>query len=308
MKTYDYPPFRPPNEAKSALIRITRGCPWNRCEFCSMYKDIHFKAKPIENIKKDIRIARKLYGNAETIFLGDSDNLVHKDLPEITAFIRKNFPETKRITSYARAKTIISRKPEFLEATRKAGLNRLHIGLESGDAAVLKQLCKGALPNEISRAGKKAKKAGFEVSFYVLCGAGGRDRWQEHAVSSAKILNDACPDFIRLRTLTIQSSTPLDEKLKKGLFSLTPPLERLKEVKLFIHNLEVEDCFLASDHLTNYLWAGDELIYRGVSGNLPEEKERMIKTINKAIDLIKSTKLKVKDSNQLYREGIISSL
>jgi len=306
--SYDFPPFRPPNEADSALIRITRGCPWNRCEFCSMYKHLKFESKPLAEVKKDIVKARKIYGEASTIFLGDSDNLVHKDLPEIVAFIRVTFPEAQRVTTYARAKTILSRKTEFLESVRAAGLDRLHLGLESGDAVVLKRLCKGATPEEIAEAGRKAKNAGFEVSFYVLSGAGGRDRWKEHAENSARVLNKARPDFIRLRTLTVQHGTPLDEKYSRGEFVLTPPLERLKEVRIFIENLDVQGCFLASDHLTNYLWAGETVIYRGVSGMLPEEKERLIAAVSRSISLVEAAALEVKDSNQLYREGLISSL
>ncbi len=305
---YDFPPYRPPNEANSALIRITRGCPWNRCVFCFMYKHVKFESKPIEEIKKDIKNARLIYRKADSIFLGDSDNLVHKELPEIVAFIRKTFPETKRITAYARAKTIKSRKMEFLTAARKAGLDRLHIGLESGDAVVLESLCKGATPEEMIEAGQKAKKAGFEVSFYVLNGAGGKGRWKEHAKNSARVLNAAKPDFIRLRTLTLKPGTPLMEKLEKGKFSITPPLERLKEVLLFIESLKLKNCYLASDHLTNYLWAGQNIIYSGVAGDLPGGKPAMLEEVRRAITAIQTSPLPVKDSNQLYREGVLSGL
>jgi radical SAM superfamily enzyme YgiQ (UPF0313 family) len=307
-KSYDFPPFRPPNEANSALIRITRGCPWNRCEFCAMYKHLKFESKPLQEVKKDVEHARQIYGAADTIFLGDSDNLVHKDLPEIVAYIRKLFPETHRITTYARAKTILHRKRDYLKAVRKAGLDRLHLGLESGDDIVLERLNKGAKSEEMIRAGKKAKAAGFEVSFYVLSGAGGKDRWREHAKNSARVLNEARPDFIRLRTLTIQHGTPLDERLREGEFILTPPLERLEEVELFLETLDVKNCFLASDHLTNYLWAGNTAIYRGVAGTLPDDKERMLAKVEASIDFIRSSDEEIKDSNLLYREGLISSL
>jgi len=240
--------------------------------------------------------------------LGDSDNLVHNGLPEIVAFIRKVFPEVKRITTYARAKTIKRRKPEYLHAVRKAGLNRLHLGLESGDPEILESLNKGATPEDMILGGKKAKEAGFEVSFYVLSGAGGQDRWKEHAVHSARVLNAARPDYIRLRTLTVQYGTPLDKKLDKGEFIFTPPLLRLKEVKLFLENLDLKGCFLASDHVTNYLWAGQDIFYRGITGELPQEKARMLVTLERIIDKVKTSPEKIMDSNQLYRSGLISHL
>lgn len=305
---YDFPPFRPPNEARSALIRITRGCPWNRCAFCAMYKNLAFETKSLETIKRDVLIARQIYGKAKTIFLGDSDNLVHKDLPEIVAFIRKTFPEAERITAYARAKTILRNKMEFLAATRQAGLERLHLGLESGDPQVLERLCKGATPEQMIRAGQKAKKAGFEVSFYLLSGAGGKDRWKQHATESARVLNLARPDFIRLRTLTVQNNTPLDDKLKGGEFHVTPPLERLEETRLFLQTLDLNDCYLASDHLTNYLWAGQNIIYRGIAGSLPQDKPAMLETVTRAITAVQTSAFPVKDSNQLYRDGVLSGL
>lgn len=305
---YDFPPFRPPNEARSALIRVTRGCPWNRCEFCAMYKQVKFEVKPLADVKQDVLKARQIFGEAKSIFLGDSDNLVHKDLPEIVSFIRQKFPEARRMTSYARAKTIVRRKMEDLISIRRAGLDRLHIGLESGDAVVLERLAKGATPEEMVKAGQKAKEAGFEISFYVLSGAGGKDRWKEHALNSAKVLNEIGPDFIRLRTLTIQNGTPLKEKQKKGDFIVTPPLERLKEVELFIKSLDLERCFLASDHLTNYLWVGESVFYHGVAGELPGDKEAMLRAVARAINFLESTDLEIKDSNMLYEEGFLSNL
>jgi len=273
-----------------------------------MYKRIKFELKSLEDVKNDVKKARQIYGEADSIFLGDSDNLVHKDLPVIVAFIRKEFPEARRITAYARTKSILRKKMDFLTSVRQAGLDRLHIGLESGDSVILERLRKGATPEEMIEAGKKAKKAGFEVSFYMLSGAGGRDRWREHAVNSARVLNNIGPDFIRLRTLTVQMETPLREKLDKGEFVITPPLERLKEVKLFVETLDLENCFLASDHLTNYIWAGNAVIYRGVAGQISEDKMRMIEILSQAIAFVESTDLEIKDSNQLYQEGIITAL
>ncbi len=309
LSSYDAPPFRPPNEAGSALIRVTRGCPWNRCAFCSMYKGGEkFTAKPLDEIRADVLTAREIYGQAASIFLGDSDSLVHKDMPEIVAFIRQVFPEAGRITTYARARTVVKRRPEFLKEVHDAGLDRLHFGLESGDAVVLDRLCKGASPEDMVKAAHKAREAGFESSFYVLSGAGGSDRWREHTLNSARILNAAKPDFIRLRTLTVQAGTPLDEALRSGKFEITPPRERLEEVRLFVEGLELEGCFLASDHLTNYLWEGDTIFYRGITGELPEEKGRMLRTLEKAIARIEASDQEIRDSNRMYRDGIFTRL
>ncbi len=47
-------PIRPPAEANSLLLRITRNCPWNHCTFCPVYKGQKFSKRPLEHIIQDI--------------------------------------------------------------------------------------------------------------------------------------------------------------------------------------------------------------------------------------------------------------
>ncbi len=51
---FEQGPIRPPSEAESLLLRLTRNCPWNRCAFCSTYKTEHFSLRSVEEIKQDI--------------------------------------------------------------------------------------------------------------------------------------------------------------------------------------------------------------------------------------------------------------
>ena len=100
----------------------------------------------------------------------------------------------------------------------------------------------------------------------------------------------------------------MDDKLGDGQFHLTPPLERLKEVEMFLEKLDLKNCYLASDHVTNYLWAGPNIIYRGVDGSLPEDKPKMLQKVRQAITAIPSLPYPVMDSNELYRKGLIYGL
>ena len=90
---YDFPPYRPPNEAHSALIRASRGCPWNKCLFCNMYKDLKFKPRSLEEVKSDIEKAAQIYKGAKTIFIADSDSLTMKNIGEIIEYIKIKFPD-----------------------------------------------------------------------------------------------------------------------------------------------------------------------------------------------------------------------
>ena len=60
MVQFDLPPYRPPSEARSLLIRATRGCPWNKCAFCVMYKDRKFELRSVEEVEQDILAMKEL--------------------------------------------------------------------------------------------------------------------------------------------------------------------------------------------------------------------------------------------------------
>jgi radical SAM superfamily enzyme YgiQ (UPF0313 family) len=305
---YEMPPYRPPSEAGSVLIRASRGCPWNKCEFCTMYKTIDFRPRSVEEVKDDIDTAAKLFKGARTIFIGDSDSLAMKHIDEIVRYLRESFPGVTRITSYARAKTLMRLGFERLKEIRKAGLTRVHVGLESGDNETLELMQKGAKPEEMVLGGKAAREAGLELCFYVLIGAGGRDRLREHAMRSAKVCNEVNPDFIRLRTLVVQRNSLLDKKRKSGQYAPTTPKEKLEEVKTFVQNLDVKDCELTSDHFTNYIWLNNVVVYNGICGMLPKDKDSMLETLTEAMEFLDAAEGEVLDATILYDRGLISSL
>jgi radical SAM superfamily enzyme YgiQ (UPF0313 family) len=275
-RSYDFPPFRPPSEAESLLVRVTRGCPWNRCTFCSMYKSTKFETRILEEIRDDIHLARDLYGDRiETVFLGDSDSLVIKaeKLIKVLNWLRSSFPHLKRVTSYARAKTLVRRSAEDLKRIHEAGLTRLHVGLETGDRELLREIEKGATPEEMIEAGRKAKDAGFEYSLYVLLGIGGEERSEQHARGTVEVLNAVDPNFIRVRTFIPQPNSPLYEAMAEGLFKSPTPGTILRETKWLLEGLQVTSQFL-SDHVSNLL---------PLHGKLPEEKVRMLQMIEETL-------------------------
>jgi len=283
-RNYDFPPFRPPSEANSLLLRVTRGCPWNRCTFCSMYKGMKFEIRDLEEILGDIELAMDLYGDrVRTIFIGDSNSLVAKTemLVKILNALFSSFPHIERVTSYARAKTIAKKPLEDLIKIYQAGLTRLHVGLETGDRDLLKEIEKGATPEEMIEGGRKAKKAGFEYSLYVLLGVGGEEKWEQHARGTAEVLNQVDPHFIRVRTFIPQPNSPLYEAMVEGSFQPASPETILKETKLLLEKLQVTSQFL-SDHISNLL---------PLHGKLPEDKEKMIQMLEEALKELRENDL-----------------
>lgn len=271
--------YRPPSEAHSLLIQCTVGCPHNRCTFCGMYKDKHFRIRPITDIRQDLADAREHYGaDVRSLFLPDGNTILMKtsELEEILEYARELFPELNRVTMYGSAQFINLKTQTELSALRRAGLDRIHSGMESGDDVTLTNICKGSTAAQIISAGRKVLEAGMELSEYVLIGIGGLERTIEHATESARVLNEIGPHFIRLRTLIPMQGTPLYEMWKQDCFKLLRPHQALQETRLFIEQLTVEDSRLFSDHNSNYAW---------VHGRLPNDKQAMLTAIDELMQL-----------------------
>lgn len=275
-----------------------------------MYMGTKLEIRTVEEIKKDIESAKLLTdeiidfarksgrddhiryiaryngiswldeGVVKNIFIGDSDSLIMKtkDLAEVTSFLYEIYPYLERVTIYARAKTLFKKHLEELKILRRAGLTRLHVGLETGDDELLRYINKGATSEEMIIAGKKALKAGFELSEYVMIGLGGSERWEQHVLGSARVLNEINPHFIRLRTLNLMmaQNSPLYKKSQDGEFTVQSIVSLIKEVQELIERLDVTSQLIGNDFAMNY-YMGD------IDGILPNDKSKMMQSLDTAM-------------------------
>lgn len=313
---FEQGPIRPPNEAKSLLIRVTRNCSWNQCLFCPVYKGKEFSRRGVEEVKEDIRTIKKikqdlealsrrlgaggevndlvvghvfhrpeyshayrnvaawLYYQEYNVFLQDANNLVlgTKELKEILEFLRQELSPVNRITTYARSKTVNRKTLEEVKTLRLAGLDRVHIGLESGSDAVLALMKKGVTAAEHIEAGQKVKAAGISLSEYIMPGLGGNELWREHALETARVLNAIDPDFIRIRSLRVPSRVPLYARVVEGSFVPLTDDEAAEELRLLVDHLEGISSTVTSDHMMNLL--------EDVSGTLPQDKGKLLAAID----------------------------
>ena len=141
----------------------------------------------------------------QSVFLQDANTLVIKpdDLVAILEYLRQVFPQVERVTSYARSHSVARISDEDMAHLAGAGLNRIHIGMESGADDVLEFIKKGVDQKTQIVAGQKVKSAGIELSEYFMPGLGGRLYSRENALETAEAINKINPDFIRIRTLAI---------------------------------------------------------------------------------------------------------
>jgi len=219
-------------------------------------KGPRFSVRPVPEICEDIDEAFDRYGpNVQSIFFpaGNTIAMPTRDLAVICRHSKMKFPQLQRITVYGSSQYIVKKGLPDMRLLQESGLSRIHVGLESGDDTILKRVKKGTNTVEQIQAGQIVKQAGMQLSEYVILGLGGTERSTEHALKTAEAINAIEPDFIRLRTLV--------------------PKQVLRETRLLIENLFISTVF-TSDHYTNYL---------NLSGKLPEDKDRLIETVNHAL-------------------------
>jgi radical SAM superfamily enzyme YgiQ (UPF0313 family) len=215
-------------------------------------------------------VAAWMYYQEYNVFLQDANNLIlpAENLVEVLTLLRQEIPWINRITTYARAKTVGRKSSEELAGLKKAGLDRIHIGLESGSDAVLQLMKKGVTGAEQIEAGKKVKEAGISLSEYWMPGLGGKALWQEHALETARVLNAINPDYIRIRSLRVPDRIPLYQKVVDGSFEPLSDDETVEEIRLMIDHLEGITSTITSDHIMNLL--------EDISGTLPQDKGKML--------------------------------
>ncbi len=281
---YEQGVIRPPSEAQSLLIRVTRNCPWNQCIFCPAYKGVKFSRRSVEEVKKDIDNMSKEYesyrGMIKSAFLQDADSLVIKtqDILEIINYTREKFPGLERITTYARATTLKRKTVEELRQLREAGLTRIHVGLESGSAKILKMIKKGITPEDIVEGGKKVVEAGMSLSEYIMPGVGGKSLSEENAVETARLLNQIEPDFIRVRTFAMHPMSPMHKLVDDGSFVIMNDAEIVGEIRTLVATLdEMHSYFSCGDFSLNLLMQ--------VDGPLNEKKAYMLDELDKFLAL-----------------------
>ncbi len=323
---FEQGPIRPPSEAGSLLIRITRNCPWNRCTFCPVYKGADFSLRPVEHVLEDINSVHSYVqeirqsiaktgefdpsdinklakvkergdrtalnaavqwavNGMESIFLQDANSLIIKPERLITILLHlKNcFPWVQRVTSYGRSHTIARITDENLKRIAAAGLNRIHIGMESGSDRVLMSIKKGVDKKTQIKAGLKVKKAGMELSEYIMPGLGGISLSRDHAIETADALNHINPDFIRLRTLAIPDHVELCREYEKGTFQKLTGLETAGELLTFLEQLDGITSTLKSDHILN--------LFEDLEGIFPQDKGKMVGMVSKFLNMQSSDQM-----------------
>jgi biotin synthase-like enzyme len=313
-------PIRPPSEAASLLIRVTRNCPWNKCAFCPVYKRTKFSKRDEQDLIAEIdllaeaaervrqrateatdgeaitgrqvlaiindpsasdeerRVALWLSRGGRHVFLQDADSLIMppRRVVPILEHLRHRFPSVDRVTTYARSRTLATRKPDQLVALREAGLTRIHVGVESGSDAVLELVAKGCRSEHHLVGCRRVVEAGLELCCYIMPGLGGRALSDEHARETARVLAEIDPHHVRLRTLWLDPGSPLLAEQRAGRFEMLEEDEIVAEIRLLLNGLRGASGHVISDHDRNLLME--------LEGHLTDDADRLDSICGRFLD------------------------
>ncbi|MBA6351163.1 radical SAM protein [Colwellia sp. BRX9-1] len=279
---YIEPVFRPPSEWKSLILQVTNGCSWNNCSFCEMYtaENKKFKPKKVALIEEEMIKVVDSGLPVGRVFLADGDAMMlpFKRLKEILELIKQYFPQVTRVTSYCLPRNVSNKTVEQLAELKALGLSLLYVGCESGDDEVLQLIDKGETYQSSLIALNKIKQAGIKSSVMILNGLGGPELSKQHAINSAKLMNEAQPDY--LSTLVVSFPLGQERFAKNFTDRQYQPYRLLSQQELFIEMatllsaLELEKTIFRSDHASNYL------VLKGILG---KDKEKLVNTVQMAL-------------------------
>ena len=284
---YDTPVFRPPSEADSFILRVTRGCAHNSCTYCNMYRGVKFEKLSDEQIMRQIAIAYSVdRDGVRKVFLADGDALVlpTERLLKILYTLKKYFPNLEKVSSYAAPGDILRKSVDELKQLREAGLQLLYYGMESGDSQTLKDIRKGVNGEQSIEVGKRVRAAGMDLSIMIILGIAGVPGSERHALATAHAINEIKPNYLSALSLMLYRGSELKDQFERGEFTPLPPYGLMEELKVIVEHLdlpETEHMVFRSNHVSNYI---------RLAATLPRDKDLLLKDIDRSIEYLKSKK------------------
>ena len=269
--------WRPPYEAYSLLIQVTAGCTHHSCKFCTLYEDLPFKFRmsPLSEVKSDLAEASKYYKNAPRIFFTGANPFVLSTdkLKKLAEMVKKYYPNYQTIGCFGRITDLYNKTVDDLKELRALGYDGITFGVETGNDEALAFMNKGFRSSDTIEQAKKLEKAGISYNFFYLTGISGAGRGEYGGRETAKVFNQLHPQIIESSMLTIYETSELYQEIQKGNWKEESELEKLAELKALIENLTIQTR-IVTDGASNLIQ---------VRGNLPADKEKLVKYLERLI-------------------------
>ncbi len=283
--------YRPPSEADSLLLQLTVGCSHNRCAFCAMYFEKRYRVRPLNEVLEDVDAAVRMYPHTRRVFLCDGDALSagFETFAAVCARINARFPRVERIAAYTNARDLLRCSPDELRQLRDLRFSLAYLGLESGSAAVLDLIRKGASQDDMVQMARAARDAGIALSAIVLLGAGGAALTEDHIKGSIEVVNVMQPKYLSFLTAMIVPHTSLMTWTRQGSFAPLTDRAILHEARAMLAGLELRDTLFRMNHVSNLIALG---------GRLPGDKPALLRQLEALIPRARETVTCICSGNQ----------
>lgn len=214
----------PPDQYLALVVQLTEGCHWNRCTFCSFYRDRPFRVKPVSDLAAHLEAIVAFFGEGHTlrrgVFLGDANALLlpAADLQPRLDLIARRFPEhAQDMSAFIDVFTGHHKGAAEFEALRAGGLRRVYVGVETGDDGLLALLNKPQTAAEAAELVRSLKAAGLAVGAIVMAGIGGQAYWRRHVAATLDLLGRMAlgtGDLVYVAAFTAPANGPYAERTR----------------------------------------------------------------------------------------------
>jgi len=216
--------FSPPSERMHHVLRLelTQGCDYGRCTFCDGYKTTRYKEKSYREFAEHYLRVEKFLGshkeNINRLFVGGGNALSvkQKKLENIISFLRKRIM-SRRLSIYGRIPTIKEKGIFGLKNLKRAGLDLIYCGIESGSDKVLKYVNKGVNTVEMYAAASHVNKVPINFSIMIMPGLGGIKHYDLHVKDTTHFINNTHAKFITLLCVNPGTNSAYQKIMEKEM-------------------------------------------------------------------------------------------
>lgn len=247
---------------------------------------------PIEEFEEDLAeiksyqpYARRIFWTGANPFAMSYENLKLRALT-----VRDYLIKCQTMSMFASIGDIKNKDVWQLRKLKAMGINGLSIGVESGDDETLALANKGYAPGDILEQCRKLDEAGLEYYFVYMTGLAGKGNGYRNAMNTAELFSQLNPYFISVDSLTLFPNTEFYKMAQQGLFIPANEKERIRELQVFINNLNIRTHLLANT-VSNFA---------PVTAYLPFDRERVTSELQYILNTTDESEM------QKYRQNLKS--
>ncbi|MFC1543156.1 radical SAM protein [Candidatus Neomarinimicrobiota bacterium] len=235
-RLYGHIPILPPDQYRALVVQATDGCTYNRCTFCTLYRDKSFRMRTTGDFRQHVRQVIDFLGAGlsyrTSVFMGDANAIaaatprlmeLMEELREIAAL--RPIIDRGGIHSFLDIYTGRHKSARDYLKLKDLGLRRVSLGVESGSEALLTFVRKPGTREDITGVVSTLKAAGVAVVIIFIVGLGGHQHREEHLAESASLLRNlplARDDIIYLSQFSPGLQAPYSHIARQaGIIAMT---------------------------------------------------------------------------------------